>query len=169
MSNNGIPPLNDWQEDNYPTVYDEGASKLYYVKTGTKNEISTGGGTSYLVYVCSMDNTGTSNPTVRTFQDTISAGTWARDSTGSYTNITSTQYAATKIWVGGSIVEDGVVKFFPIFSADGTLYAIFGLSFYEESGGVMAMNLSLKDGSGTPIDLDDLLGYLALPEIRVYP
>ena len=48
MSNNGIPPLNDWQADNYPVIYDEGDAKSYYVKSGVKNEI-TGGSTSYLV------------------------------------------------------------------------------------------------------------------------
>lgn len=47
MSNNGIPPLNDWQEDNYPVIYDEGAATLQYVKTGVKNDINTGG-SSYL-------------------------------------------------------------------------------------------------------------------------
>jgi hypothetical protein len=36
MSNNGIPPINDWQSDNYPVVYDEGEAKIKYVKTGVK-------------------------------------------------------------------------------------------------------------------------------------
>jgi hypothetical protein len=48
MSNNGIPPLNDWQADNYPVIYDEGADELQYVKTGAKTTINTGG-SSYLV------------------------------------------------------------------------------------------------------------------------
>jgi hypothetical protein len=36
MSNNGIPPLNDWQADNYPVIYDEGESQIKYVKSGQK-------------------------------------------------------------------------------------------------------------------------------------
>lgn len=41
MSNNGIPPLDDWQADNYAVIYDEGADKLQYVKTGTKIDVPT--------------------------------------------------------------------------------------------------------------------------------
>jgi hypothetical protein len=43
MSNNGIPPLNDWQADNYPVIYDEGSEQLQYVKTGNKITVAGGG------------------------------------------------------------------------------------------------------------------------------
>lgn len=42
MSNNGIPPLNDWQADNYPVIYDEGNETSYYVKSGDKIENPSG-------------------------------------------------------------------------------------------------------------------------------
>lgn len=84
MSNNGIPPLNDWQDDNYPVIYDEGNSKSYYVKTGNKVEI-TGGSSSYLVYSALLTQSGTDAPVATVLQNTL-GGTvvWTRNSTGQY-------------------------------------------------------------------------------------
>ena len=67
MSNNGIPALNDWQADNYATVYDEGAAKLYYVKTGSKVEIPLGGDGVQSVndgFGVTIDNTDPTAPIV---------------------------------------------------------------------------------------------------------
>ena len=69
MSNNGIPPLNDWQADNYPVIYDEGAETSYYVKTGAKIEIP--GGSSYLVYTALLTQTGTNAPVATVLENTL--------------------------------------------------------------------------------------------------
>lgn len=84
MSNNGIPPLNDWQADNYPVIYDEGEDKLKYVKTGVKNNINTGG-SSYLVYTALLTQTGTSAPVATVLENTL-GGTvvWTRESAANY-------------------------------------------------------------------------------------
>jgi len=83
MSNNGIPPLNDWQADNYPVIYDEGAETSYYVKTGSKIEIPSGG-SSYLVYSAYLSQSGTDAPVAAVLENTIGAIVWTRVSVGRY-------------------------------------------------------------------------------------
>lgn len=63
MSNNGIPPLNDWQADNYPVIYDEGDSTTKYVKDGNKVAIS-GGGVESVTYAELVALIGSSGLTV---------------------------------------------------------------------------------------------------------
>jgi len=62
MSNNGIPPLNDWQADNYPVIYDEGADQTYYVKTGTKVAVPSSGGAVLSTSVTLTDAQIKANP-----------------------------------------------------------------------------------------------------------
>jgi len=85
MSNNGIPPLNDWQADNYPVIYDEGNETSYYVKTGVKHEIA-GGGSSYLVYSALLAPTEGTDAPVPTVIDNTLGGTvvWTRNALGVY-------------------------------------------------------------------------------------
>lgn len=90
MSNNGIPPLNDWQADNYPVIYDEGADTLQYVKTGTKVDINTGG-SSYLVYTALFTQTGTNAPVVTVLENTLGQSVvWSRSGVGDYRGTVST-------------------------------------------------------------------------------
>ena len=84
MSNNGIPPLNDWQADNYPVIYDEGAAELQYVKTGNKNTINTGG-LGYLVYTALLTQSGTNAPVATVIgENTIGNIVWSYNGQGDY-------------------------------------------------------------------------------------
>lgn len=99
MSNNGIPPLNDWQDDNYPVIYDEGNSKSYYVKTGNKVEI-TGGSSSYLVYTGTADAPDAPDgiPNFTIFANTVGSIVWSVAATGDYKGLLTGAFPAGKVW-----------------------------------------------------------------------
>jgi hypothetical protein len=101
MSNNGLPPLDDWQADNYPVIYDEGDATLKYVKTGVKNNINSGS-SGYLSYVSILNQIGTSNPTADEKTNTTGqAITPVRDALGFYTLVFATPVPIGQLFMPG--------------------------------------------------------------------
>ena len=146
MSNNGIPPLNDWQADNYPVIYDESESKLNYVKTGSKIEISTGGGSSYLVYVALLTQSATSAPVATVLENTLSGPiVWTRLDVGEYQGTLASAFDDTKTTIITSGKSDGSIE-----------------------GYVTGANTINVDTYLETFAEDDLLTRTAI-EIRVYP
>lgn len=107
MSNNGIPPLNDWQSDNYPVIYDEGDATLKYVKTGNKVDINTGG-SSYLVYTALLNQSGTDAPVATVLENTLGGDViWSYVDVGAYFATLAGVFLENKTWMmittGGSL------------------------------------------------------------------
>lgn len=174
MSNNGIPPLNDWQADNYPIIYDEGNSKSYYVKSGNKIEI-TGGGSSYLVLQTSMIPNGVEDlPTITNHSNTCGAGAWFREDVGYYGTQTTVPFSLTKIIIPGlqsrstSNIATGYIPIYPQSVSSPQYY--FQITI-EDNGGFAEVYVNFYTTDGDPIDLVgiDPLNFIFLPEIRFYP
>lgn len=130
-----------------------------------------GGGSGYLVYTAILTQPGAATDPIvpRAFQNTIGAGDWVRGSAGVYTNITTTQFDLTKIWIGASAVTENGDYYYPLYDGE-DLVAVFALAFYAEAGNVLTVELYLKDSTGVPIDIADLVPtQISLPEIRIYP
>mgnify|MGYP001575326697 CR=1 FL=1 len=86
--------------------------KQYYV-TETTTEIETaanassGGGSSYLVYTASIQQTGIAVPTDNKQVNTLGFGDWVRNDVGEYYNPSTTAMPATnKIYVSGVFLLD---------------------------------------------------------------
>lgn len=161
MSNNGIPPLNDWQEDNYPVIYDEGNETSYYVKNGNKNEIASGS-LGYSVYVAKWTQAGTSNPVVTTIgSNTIGDIVWTRDDVGVYNGTLSAAFPEGKT----------IIMPFSA-SSTGVYQPLFG-GFYEilRSSNNLIILYCYEDLSAfTPKEISAcLFGASITFEIRVYP
>lgn len=173
MSNNGIPPLNDWQEDNYPVIYDEGNETSYYVKNGNKNEIASGS-LGYSVYVANLTQSGTSNPTVAEYQNTFGECVWTRNSEGDYRGdfTSDVDFSIDDVWINGTVTRfSTAADFKPIYNYSGVV------GYYrltpEVNAGHFRLYLEVYDGTWTEADISTLLGTndntISLPEIRVYP
>lgn len=165
MSNNGIPPLNDYQSDNYPVIYDEGDETSYYVKSGNKHAI-TGGGSSYLVYVVSVSQTGTGDLTIyATFENTIGTIYVTRISAGYFTFTSANLFTIGKTWIPNT--DNSGYACYPISSsaANAEFYIM-------KQTGSDTIELQFYNASYNNVDQSTLFGdgfILNLPEIRVYP
>jgi hypothetical protein len=165
MSNNGIPPLNDWQADNYPVIYDEGESQLKYVKTGGKIDVA-GGGSSYLSYVALLTQAGTNAPTANVLNGNdgnyLGDIIWTRVDVGNYIGTLNGAFTNNKTWFYPSGNSNAFVAF------SGNAWSG-GFNLYR--GDADRVFIDVADESGNFIDLSGRLSNPATIsiEIRVYP
>lgn len=166
MSNNGVPPRNDSQADDYPVLYNEGSSELKYVKTGTKNTINTGG-SSYLVYTAFLAQSGTDAPTATVKQNTL-GGTvvWTRAGVGRYVGTLAGAFPVGSICnsIGSSANNNSVVM--PVTDFSG----IVGYIEYSPSGDTL--NVNTYNESFVLTEMNTVIGGTAaqiVVDVKTYP
>lgn len=139
--------------------------------TGATGPQGPEGTFGYDVYVATMTQSGTSNPTVTTLQNTLTdtTPTWVRTSIGRYTLTATGSFPdVDKLWIGGVAVN---------FNSGSSVVALCNGSNVINGNYILryasADNLVMYvyDISGTLTDLSTLVGStkICLPEIRVYP
>lgn len=154
MSNNGIPPLNDWQEDNYPVIYDEGAAKSQYVKSGTKIDIP-GGSSSYLVYTALLSQSGTDAPTAEVIQNTIGGDViWTRLSAGNYLATSTGHFTANRCFLPNWFNYDGGATTYQTISDGGSVVGYYTI--YDNGDG-NSMYMEVLNSTFNFVDIDDLV------------
>ena len=126
-----------------------------------------GGGSSYLVYVALLSQSGVANPIANVLQNTIvGAVTPQRSSLGNYFIESIGNFPYDKIFLGNGINLDGFT-YIPVSNGS----AITGYYTIYTTGDGDSINISFVDSSFNPIEWSSLLpnnSPLCI-EIRVYP
>ena len=129
---------------------------------------SSGGSSSYLVYVAELTQTGTDAPAATNHQNTMGFGEWTRVSLGEYQSVSNVDYDLSKVWISGRFFGSSVIDPFLEFSKIGQLQYSFTIDF-DNVGGKLAIYLTVNDDVGAEIDISSTGRDILLPEIRVYP
>jgi hypothetical protein len=128
------------------------------------------GGSSYLVYVPIITQTGVDAPIDIKLDNTIGVGTWNRDSVGVYNVTTTTTFdvAKTTILGMGSFIDSGTAA---IVLTDGGSIVGYAMYYLFNDSGNLGLAIDVVDDGFVARDLVTLIGTskLYLPEVRVYP
>lgn len=142
------------------------------VKTTTQDIADLGGGGSlgYSVYKASMSQSGTSNPTVNVFENTIGGAseTWTRTATGDYYTDTTVAFDVSKIFLPFNGLPANNTAQYAFFNDEGLPSALLQYRF-SDNGGNLRITINFFDGAGNPQDISSGDGTIYLPEIQVYP
>jgi len=128
-----------------------------------------GGGSSYLVYVALLPQSGIDAPVADELQNTVGAGLWSRSGVGRYACLTTTDFTGSKIWVSGLSQTPGDTQdYVTFFGSDGTFLGSYAL-YFQNVGGKIEINLDFNTDTGSAADISSVLAAtFNLPEIRVY-
>ena len=128
------------------------------------------GGTSYLVYVPVITQSGTDAPTDVKLANTLLVGTWARSNTGVYNVTTTTPYDLEKTTIlgMGSFSDIGTST---LVITDGSAIVGYVMYYPFQDGSNLGLAMDVVDNTFSPVDLSTIIGTtkLYLPEVRVYP
>lgn len=140
-----VPYQNDFQEDNYPVVYDESEEQLKYVKLGNKTNIDTGGGLLLSATVTLTDaqikalpTTGiqlVAAPGANKINMVVSAN-WVLDLTSSYTGVDDA--SPQLVYDAGFYISGAFNASVPLGESAGQYFGQFQIPFIADGAGNFA-------------------------------